>query len=113
MREKLNLKAQDANALRDFAQEVRALLGPQLIELKLFGSKVRGEDLPNSDIDVAVIVKESSPKLRDQVLDAAFEVNLAHDVYISPRVIGQAVLEDPVWRITPFLEAVEKEGVLL
>lgn len=38
---------------------------------------------------------------------------LAHDVYISPRVIAQAVLDDPLWKITPFLEVVEKEGVPL
>ena len=43
----------------------------------------------------------------------AFEVNLAHDVYISPPVIEQCVLDDPVWKITPFLQAVEREGVPL
>lgn len=112
MRQELKLKPHDANALRAFAPKVRALLGPQLVALKLFGSKVRGEDVPDSDIDVAVVVQEANVGIRDQILDVAFAVNLAHDVYISPRVIAQGVLEDPVWRITPFLQAVEQEGVL-
>ncbi|MBI4610965.1 MAG: hypothetical protein HY726_18390 [Candidatus Rokubacteria bacterium] len=39
-------------------------------------------------------------KIEDQILDIAFEVNLAHEVYISPRVIGRATLADPVWKMT-------------
>lgn len=41
------------------------------------------------------------------------EVNLACDVYVSPRVIPQAVLEDPVQRITPFLHYVFRKGIPL
>ena len=62
---------------------------------------------------MAVIVKDDGAAVTDRVIDAAYAVNLAHDVYISPRVIPQGVLEDPVWRITPFLQALEREGVLL
>jgi hypothetical protein len=47
------------------------------------------------------------------VLDLAFDVNLAHDVYISPRVIERAVFEHPVWRITPFVQALVREGIPL
>lgn len=113
MSKPLNLKPKDAAALRDFAQRVRATLGGKLLALTLFGSKAAGRDEPDSDIDVLVLVDEESVELEDQVLDAAFEVNLAHDVYISPRVIARAVLEHPVWRITPFLEAVMREGISL
>lgn len=113
MKEDLKLKGEDKDALREFAKRVRAVLGARLVALKLFGSKARGDDVPGSDIDVAVVVKEGDVALKDIVLDVAFEVNLAYDVYISPRVIPQSVLEDPVWSITPFLQALEKDGVPL
>jgi predicted nucleotidyltransferase len=113
MGEELRLQPGDAAALRDFVRKIRSLLGAELIGLKLFGSKARGESAPDSDIDVVVVVKEGTTKIWDQVLDVAFDVNLAHDVYISPRVIDQNILKDPVWKITPFLQAVEREGVLL
>ena len=109
----LKLKRKDADALREFVEKLRARLGADLLALKLFGSKASGRDAPDSDIDVAVIVNEGSPEIWDQTLDAAFEVNLSHDVYISPRVIEQRILADPVWRITPFLRAVEEEGLSL
>jgi len=113
MNKRLRLKRNDANAIQDFAQRVRAALGRQLVALKLFGSKATRRDVPDSDIDVLVVVQEASVKIEDQILDIAFEVNLAHEVYISPRVIGRATLEDPVWKMTPFLQALAKEGIPL
>ncbi len=109
----LKLKSKDADALKDFLQKLRNVLGHKLIEVKLFGSKARGEDAADSDIDVLVVVSEASVEIEDQVLDIAFEVNLKHEVYISPRVIDHAILDDPVWKITPFLQAVSKEGIPL
>lgn len=113
MRDELKLGTRDAAALGEFVRRIRALLGAELVGLKLFGSKARGDSAPDSDIDVAVVVRQRTSGIWDQVLDVAFEINLAHDVYISPRVIEQGVFEDPVWRVTSFLRSVEREGVPL
>jgi uncharacterized protein len=92
---------------------VRAVLGNNLLEVKLFGSKATGKDQPDSDIDVLVAVEKGSVAVEDQVLDVAFDTNLKHEVYISPRVVDRATLADPVWSITPFLKAIAKEGITL
>ncbi len=92
---------------------MRRLLGERLVALKLFGSHARGDAAPDSDLDVLVLVEEATPTLENQVLDLAFHVNLAHDVYISPRVIARGIFEDPVWRSTPFIRALESEGAPL
>ena len=110
---RLNLSQKDAAALREFTRKVQGTLGAKLVALKLFGSKATGRDTPDSDIDVLVIVNEASVEVEDQVLDIAFEVNLEHGVYISPRVIPRIILDDPVWKITPFLQALAKEGIPL
>lgn len=109
----LKLKSKDAEALKDFLRKLRGALRHKLIEVKLFGSKARGEDAADSDIDLLVVVNEACVEIEDQVLDIAFEVNLKHEVYISPRVVDRAILDDPVWKITPFLQTVSKEGVPL
>lgn len=113
MPEHVNRPAQDAAAVDEFVRRARDVLGANLLALKLFGSKARGEGEEDSDIDVLVVVAESGSPAEDRVLDVAFEVNLSHGVYISPRVIAGATLEDPVWRITPFLQVTEREGVPL
>ena len=110
---RLHLSDRDAGALDEFARTVRARLGANLVALKLFGSKARGDAAPDSDLDVLVLVAERRLEAEDATLDIAFDVNLAHDVYISPRVIERAVLEHPVWRITAFVQALEREGVPL
>jgi predicted nucleotidyltransferase len=107
------LTTQHSDALEAFAGAARRLLGESLVALKLFGSHARGEAAPDSDLDVLVLVDEASPAVENAVLDLAFDVNLAHDVYISPRVIGRRIFEDPVWRLTPFIRALETEGAAL
>jgi len=109
----LRLKPNETRALEEFVQKVRERLAANLVALKLFGSKASGRGAPDSDIDVLVAVNGAGATVEDQVLDVAFEVNVAHEVYISPRVIARATLEDPVWRLTPFLQAVEREGIPL
>ena len=107
------LHRHQAVALQEFARAVRDRLGPRLITLRLFGSQVRGEAAPDSDLDVLVAVEEASPALENEILDLAFQVNLAHDVYISPRVIGRQVFEHPVWGSTPFIRTLQVEGAPL
>ena len=113
MRRRVKLKAKDAAGIQEFVERVRAVLGRNLIEVKLFGSKATGKDQPESDIDVLVAIEKGGVEVEDEVLDIAFDINLKHEVYISPRVIDRATLADPVWRITPFLKAIAKEGILL
>lgn len=110
---RVKLKSKDAAALEEFLRKLRAALGNNLIEAKLFGSKATGKDEPDSDIDVLVVVKDGNVGTEDRVLDVAFDVNLANEVYISPRVIDRSILNDPVWSITPFLRAISKEGIIL
>jgi predicted nucleotidyltransferase len=100
-------------ALQVFASRLRAELGPMLVDLRLFGSAARGEARRDSDIDVLVVVQPASERRRlaTQVVDIAFDVNLAHDVYISPRVVTPEILNHPVWRETPFLRNVARESV--
>jgi predicted nucleotidyltransferase len=113
MRRRVKLKAKDAAALEEFVERLRVVLRDNLVEVKLFGSKATGKDQLESDIDVLVAVEKGGVEIEDQVLDIAFDTNLKHEVYISPRVIDRATLADPVWSITPFLKAIAKEGIRL
>jgi predicted nucleotidyltransferase len=107
------LTPRDRAALDEFCRRTRAALGANLLELRLFGSKARGDAVTDSDLDVLLVVEQDRAAAEDRVLDVAFDVNLAHDVYISPRVVSHAVMVDPVWRLTALLRAIERESVLL
>ncbi len=107
------LAKKDSLALFKFKQGVDKALNKNIVALKLFGSKARGESQKDSDIDVLVVLKNVTPDIKDQVIDIAFEINLEFDVYISPRVIAEDVFKHPVWRITSFIKAVQKEGIAI
>jgi hypothetical protein len=92
---------------------VRDQLGHNVLAVKLFGSKARGNAAPDSDLDVHIVVAERRVESEDTILYIAFDVILAHVVFFSPRVIEQPVFEHQVWRITPFVQALEREGVPL
>ena len=107
------LSRQESEALQEFAKRVRAALGANLSELRLFGSKARGDARQDSDLDVLVVVDTDRVRAEDLAVDIAFDVNVANDLYISPRVVTAESLADPVWRTTLFVQTVTREGIAL
>ena len=107
------LSNRESEALGEFSTRIRAALGPNLRELRLFGSKARGDARPDSDLDVLVVVAGDRVSAEDRAIDIAFDINVASDLYISPRVVTAEALADPVWRTTLFVQTVTREGVAL
>jgi predicted nucleotidyltransferase len=101
------------NALTAFVTRVRETLPQHVIDIRLFGSEARGDASVDSDIDVLVVVQPDPERvqLEDRIIDIAFDVNLEFGVYVSPRVLTAAILNDPVWRETPFIRTITRESV--
>jgi uncharacterized protein len=102
-------------ATREFVHRLRRDLPQHIIDIRLFGSEARGDATPESDIDVLVVVKPDDQRvaLETRIVDIAFDVNIERNVFISPMVITTAILSHPVWRETPFIETVLREGIAL
>ncbi|MBI4527369.1 MAG: nucleotidyltransferase domain-containing protein [Deltaproteobacteria bacterium] len=113
MKKLRGLKKQEIEAVNEFCTGVKKTLGSNLVELKLFGSKARGEGSRDSDIDVAVVVRRRNAGAWDRIMDIAFDVNLKWGVYISPRVLESRSLKDPKWRVTGFVKNLQREGIPL
>ena len=108
----------DSNRTRatgEFVRRLRRDLPANIVDLRLFGSEARGQASPESDIDVLVVVQPDAERvaLETRIVDIAFDVNLEFNVFISPSVVTPAILNHPVWRESPFIETVLREGVAL
>ncbi|MHC4542659.1 MAG: nucleotidyltransferase domain-containing protein [Planctomycetota bacterium] len=68
------LSAQEKAILKQFKTSLKKTLGGRLVELKLFGSKARGDDQPDSDIDVLVIVATDDWRVCDTVYNVATDL---------------------------------------
>lgn len=82
-----------------------------LIELRLFGSKARGDSTSESDIDVMIEIAESNPDIRSQISDIIFEINLENDTFISTTIFSKKEIEDGPMGESPIYKIIHKEGV--
>ena len=76
MSSRLELSSREAGALADLKGRLAGLLDDRLVDLRVFGSKARGDAEADSDLDVAVIVKGLSRALRRRIYTEAAEVEL-------------------------------------
>jgi predicted nucleotidyltransferase len=97
----------------EFTRRAAARFGDRMERIVLFGSVARGTDGPESDIDVIVIVRDTSADLRDGLDAIAFDFTLNSgrgpalvlypgDAYARARTSGSELAQ-----------AVEREGVVL
>ncbi len=107
------LSAQEKTILKQFKTSLKETLGGQLVELKLFGSKARGDDRSDSDIDVLVIVATDDWHIRDKVYDVATDMLLQADVCISPKVIGKSRFVQLCKEGTSFIHNISKDAITI
>lgn len=100
----------EREALRRFKTALEALLGDDLVSLRLFGSRARGEGTAESDLDVLVLVRAKDPASCRRIVEAALDVDLAHDVNLAPTILTVAEYELNRQYHTPFYRNVEAEG---
>jgi len=78
----------------------------------LFGSKARGTDDAESDIDLLVLTsKELSWRERDAITDLLFDVECAHDVVISTIVVSKEGWATGPYTVLPLHRESERYGV--
>jgi uncharacterized protein len=107
------LSPRELVALEDFLARAREVLGPELREARLFGSRARGEGSGDSDLDLALVVSSAGHRRRHQVQDLAFDTVLRHGVSVSPLVLEEHVLAELKARERRLALDLEREGIPL
>jgi uncharacterized protein len=105
------LEPYELQALNDLKQSLNHDF--QLVDLRLYGSKVRGTAKADSDIDVMIELEELTPTFSDKVFDMVFDINLRHGVFISAVLFGRKELEEGPMSASPIFKAIERDGVRL
>lgn len=110
-----HLTKKERDSLKSFADRVRALFPKQVRNIILFGSKARGDDRPESDLDLVVTVKRFSPGLRNRIYELAVDVEGEHDylIQLSAHVWEEAHLKRLIEHERRIGLDIQNEGISL
>jgi tRNA nucleotidyltransferase (CCA-adding enzyme) len=84
-----------------------------VLDVRLFGSRARGDAVPDSDLDVFVEVDSLTPELRRRIDKIAWEIGFERDYIISPVVVTHDELQQGPLGASPLILTIEREGVSL
>jgi len=84
-----------------------------ILDFRIFGSKVRGEDTPQSDIDVMIKIAKLSPGIESHIYDIVFDVNLENDCFISVIIFSNEEIENGPMSESPIYKTIMREGVII
>lgn len=103
------LKESEKTALMELKKILEKDYG--LLDFRIFGSKARGEDSPESDIDLMIELSKVSPKIESEIDKIIFSINLRYDCFISAVIFSKIELEEGPMDQSPLYRVIEREGV--
>ena len=97
----------------ELVEGLKNIFKENMVSIVLYGSFARGTNTADSDIDIAIILKQEYDKVsRDKVIDLAVDIDLKYDTVLSIVDIDYDNFIE--WQeVLPFYKNVKKDGVVL
>jgi predicted nucleotidyltransferase len=108
--DELSLKRRDRKVIIEFVNDLQAEFDAVLQGVILYGSKARGDDGVESDIDLLVILTEFDWRDRNRITDIASHISLWQDVVLMPKVFSLERWQEMAKGPYPFFNEVFKDG---
>ena len=80
-------------------------------QVVLFGSVARGEFDEESDVDIMIVLKNGSRRLRDEISMASFDLILRNNVILSPMVMDRKTYEWHKKYRDPLYNSIKRDGI--
>jgi len=80
-------------------------------EVRVFGSRARGDASEDSDLDVLVVVAQLDHTVEKYISDCAWEAGFPDDIVLMPVAITLDAINNSPLRESAFIHNVYREGV--
>ena len=107
------LTRQEEQAIRRLQDALKIICGESGWELRLFGSRARGEGDEDSDLDLLVLLDQYDEAKKLRIWDAAYEAFAVTDILLSPLVISRQRFEHLKQRERLIAQDIERDGIRL
>jgi predicted nucleotidyltransferase len=98
---------------RKIALELKERLSERvpLLDLRVFGSRARGDSEQYSDMDVFVLVETVNKELKQTIRDIIWEVGFENFLVISPLIFTKNEIENTPLRSSQIIRNITEEGI--
>jgi len=101
----------DLQVAREFCDRLRAVM--PVLDLRVFGSRARGDARPDSDLDIFIKLANLDRPTREAIYDLAWEVGFEHDRIVSTFVVTDEQVRSGAVGANPILARILEEGVVV
>ncbi len=106
------LSENECSAVRHAAKMLKSSF--DVSDVILFGSKARGDDDEESDIDILLLINQSvSNTLRDNIVNALFDIELQYNVSLSPLIVSMEEWQEGPLSVLPIRDEIDKHGITI
>jgi predicted nucleotidyltransferase len=109
----VKLLARETEAAKAFSGWIRGRFGPRVRDLRLFGSRARGEGHDQSDLDVLVVVDDLTGEEQRDIARYRGDLLTRFGVWVAPFAISSQRFEDLRSRERLIVREIERDGVPL
>jgi len=109
------MNEQDRSIIIELKKRLPAQVKDHIRKVVAFGSRARGEDSKDSDLDLLILVDRKAPEIEGKIEDVAYQVMWDHDFkpILSIKLFSESGYLDRVREGFSFYKNIEREGVAL
>ena len=105
------LTEKEKQVLNEFKRKLWKSFPDDIVEIKLFGSKARGDANPDSDIDILVVTASDDWRKGDAIRGIGYELDDIIDSKLSIQVLSVSHIHYLRSNDFQFIRNIEREGV--
>ena len=103
------MKQRDYKIARKLKKKLSEVV--ELVDFRVFGSRVRGDESEHSDMDVFLEVESLNRDTKEKISDVTWEVGFEHFMVISPLIFTRDEIEKSALKASPIVKNIFEEGI--